>query len=100
MARRREIVWTPGALNDLDEIIAYICRDSTTSGIAFLDDVLNSAESLVTLSDRGRIVPELADPQVRELFIKSYRLFYEVQGDEVHVLGILHGAREFKGRHS
>ena len=98
MAKRREVIWTYGARNDLDEIVTYISRDSSTSAVAFLAEVLNSAESLMTLSDRGRIVPELADPQVRELFIKNYRLFYEIQGDEVHVLGVLHGAREFRGR--
>jgi toxin ParE1/3/4 len=98
VAKWREIVWTPGARNDLDEIVTYITRDSSSSAIAFLEEVLNSSESLMTLSERGRIVPELADPQVRELFVKSYRLFYEIQQDEVHVLGILHGAREFKRR--
>ncbi len=52
----------------------------------------------MTLSERGRIVPELQKPAVRELFIKKYRLFYEVWPDRVHVLGLLHGAREFKKR--
>jgi toxin ParE1/3/4 len=98
VAKRREVIWTHGARNDLDEIVTYISRDSTSSAMAFLEEVLNSSETLMTLSERGRVVPELADPQVRELFIKSYRLFYEIQGDEVHVLGLLHGAREFKGR--
>lgn len=52
----------------------------------------------MTLSERGRIVPELQESGVRELFIKRYRLFYEVRTDRVHVLGLLHGAREFKKR--
>jgi hypothetical protein len=52
----------------------------------------------MTLSERGRMVPELQEPDVRELFIKRYRLFYEVWTDSVYILGFLHAAREFKKR--
>jgi plasmid stabilization system protein ParE len=44
---------------------------------------------------RGRIVPEMADDLVRELFVKSYRLIYEVPADKIVILAFLHGARRF-----
>ncbi|PYT55902.1 MAG: type II toxin-antitoxin system RelE/ParE family toxin [Acidobacteria bacterium] len=94
--RRRAVIWTPGARDDLDEIITYIAKDSLPSALAFLEEALQTAESLATLSERGRVVPELNDPIVRELFIKRYRLLYEIHEQEVHVLAVLHGAREFK----
>jgi len=94
--RRRAVIWTPGARDDLDEIITYIGKDSLPSALAFLEEALQTAESLATLSERGRVVPELNDPIVRELFIKRYRLLYEIHEQEVHVLAVLHGAREFK----
>ncbi len=96
MAKRREVIWTPGARTDLDEIVAYIANDSPASALAFLEEIRSKAESLSTLSERGRVVPELADPKVHELLIHSYRLFYEIYGNEVAVLGVLHGAREFR----
>lgn len=98
MAKQREVIWTAGARTDLDEIVAHIAKDSLTAALAFLEEVLATAESLMTLSERGRIVPELQESGVRELFIRRYRLFYEVRTDRVHVLGLLHGAREFKKR--
>jgi plasmid stabilization system protein ParE len=98
VAKQREVIWTAGTRTDLDEIVAYIAKDSPTTALAFLEEVLTTAESLMTLSERGRIVPELQEPGVRELFTKRYRLFYEVWTDRVHVLGLLHGAREFKKR--
>lgn len=98
MAKQREVIWTAGARTDLDEIVAYIAKDSPTAALAFLEEVLTTAESLMTLSERGRMVPELQEPDVRELFIKRYRLFYEVWTDRVHILGLLHAAREFKKR--
>jgi len=94
--RRRAVIWTPAARDDLDEIITYIAKDSLPSALAFLEEALQTAESLATLSERGRVVPELNDPIVRELFIKRYRLLYEIHEQEVHVLAVLHGARELK----
>ena len=94
--RQRAVIWTPGARTDLDEIVAYITRDSLQSALVFLEETFTAAESLLTLSERGRVVPELNDPRVRELFVKRYRLLYEVHEREIHVLAVLHGARDFK----
>lgn len=62
VAKQREVIWTAGARTDLDEIVAYIAKDSPTAALAFLEEVLTTAESLMTLSERGRIVPELQEP--------------------------------------
>jgi hypothetical protein len=47
---------------------------------------LDAAESLATLSERGRRVPELDEAGIRELSVLRYRLIYEVHRTEVHVL--------------
>ncbi len=56
---------------------------------------LEAARSLGDLSERGRIVPDLRDPEVREIFIGRYRLLYEVHPDEVWVMRLLHGSQDF-----
>ena len=93
---RREVVWTTSARNELDDIVTYIAKDAPLSALAFLEEVLDTADSLVTLAARGRVVPELQNPFIRELFIKHYRLLYEIQDRAVYVLGFIHGARDFK----
>jgi toxin ParE1/3/4 len=95
---RREVIWTSGARAELDEILAYIAKDSLPAAQAFLQEILEVADSLETLSHRGRMVPELQQPNVRELLVKRYRIFYEIHEHEVLILGVIHGAREFKGR--
>lgn len=60
-ARSRRVVWTAGARRDLDGIITFIAEDSVTATRKVLDVVLRTAGSLGELSERGRIVPELAD---------------------------------------
>ncbi|CAN5866705.1 hypothetical protein BH18ACI4_BH18ACI4_06880 [soil metagenome] len=39
----------------------------------------------------GRVVPELADDNIRELFVFSYRIIYRVQDGIVTVAAIAHG---------
>jgi len=75
--------------------VAFIASDSPAAALTFLENVFEKAESLSSLGERGRVVPELTDPRVRELLIGQYRLFYEIHDDEVAVLGVMHGAREF-----
>jgi plasmid stabilization system protein ParE len=50
---------------------------------------------LETLADRGRIVPELSAPVIREIFVYRYRLMYRLAQDSVEILAFIHGARDF-----
>ncbi len=38
---------------------------------------------------------ELDIPAVREIFVRKYRLVYEVAPSKITVIGFLHGARDF-----
>jgi hypothetical protein len=49
-----------------------------------------------TLFDRGRRVPELNDNQYRELLTRNYRIVYRVTPDEVVIIALIHGARDFR----
>jgi toxin ParE1/3/4 len=93
--RRREVIWSRRARDGLDEAVAYIAKDSQERARDFLERALNTAESLDQFAERGRIVPELDDPYVRELFVYRYRLVYEVSDSKATILGFLHGARDF-----
>jgi len=93
MARR--LRWTETALGDLEHSADYIARDSPRYSAAFVRRIRDAARSLKTFAERGRVVPELADPQVRELLVGSYRLIYEIRGREAAVvLALVHGARD------
>ncbi len=94
-ARRRAVAWTDSARAALDEVITFIARESREGAIQVLERALDTAESLDTLADRGRIVPELGDPAVRELFVHRYRMLYRVLEDRIVIEAFLHGARDF-----
>ena len=45
----------------------------------------------------GRIVPEIENPRIRELFDNKYRVIYRIKSDdEIEILMIYHGARDLK----
>jgi plasmid stabilization system protein ParE len=100
MARRRKVIWTLQAQAMLDEAIRYISEDSLPAAQRMLEHALETASSLATLSERGRIVPELEIPTIREVFVRRYRLIYEVHESKIEVLAFLHGARDFAKWHS
>ena len=93
--RVRPVVWAQSAYAALDEVVAYIAQDSRQAAVQVLERALNTAADLKTLSDRGRIVPELDDPAIREVFVHRYRLLYRIEADRVVVIAFLHGARDF-----
>lgn len=93
--RCRQVVWTDHALSALDEILGYIAQNSPRAATVVLEAVVDAADRLTTLPERGRIVPEIDEPSVREVFVYRYRLVYEVRDDEVSILVVLHGARDF-----
>ncbi len=50
---------------------------------------------MAVVSEGGRVTPELGDAAIREVFVYSYRLIYEVGPRQVTILAFLHGARDF-----
>jgi plasmid stabilization system protein ParE len=92
----RTVKWAEVASDDLDRIAEYIGRDSPNYAAAFAREILDAAQSLVELSERGRVVPEWHETSIRELFVGNYRLIYELSERAVHVVGIIHGARDLR----
>ena len=96
MAARRRVVWAPRAQTALDEAVEFVAQDSVSGALRVLEQALAAAESLATLAERGRVVPELSQPDTREIFVFRYRLLYEVEPEVVRIVAFLHGARDFE----
>ncbi len=87
----RTVIWTETATRDLEFTVQYIARDSKFYAAVFAKEVLRAASSLAELSERGRNVPELDDPSIREIFVRKYRLIYFVGQDRVDILTLVYG---------
>lgn len=78
----------------LDDAVAYVAQGSRPAAEGLLIQALDAASSLDVYGERGRVVPEFDQPNVREMLVQRYRLLYEVTPAEVHILAFVHGARD------
>lgn len=53
-------------------------------------------EILLTAPRMGKTVPEIGEPDVREISLYSWRIMYEVIGYTLYVHGVIHTRRDFK----
>ena len=90
-----KIVWTEPAVTDLEAIRTYIARDAETYANAVIFDIFEATDRLERFPESGRVVPELDDSQTREIIVGNYRVIYDISGDVVRILTVLHGARQF-----
>jgi addiction module RelE/StbE family toxin len=89
------VIWSIPARNDLKLIYDYIAKDSRYYATNVVENIVSKAENLDEFPEIGRVVPEIGDENVRELIIYSYRLIYEVVLNDVQILAIIHGKRDF-----
>ncbi|OXS57371.1 hypothetical protein B1A99_17970 [Cohnella sp. CIP 111063] len=91
--QEQTVIWTVTAYKDLQNIVEFISEDSTYYALSFYEDIMNKARTLIDFPHRGRIVPEMDDPNLREVFVHRYRLIYQIQNGSVIIKTIIHGAR-------
>jgi toxin ParE1/3/4 len=87
--------WSKPARLDLKQIYDYIARDSKFYAKKVSLEIVAKSEELNSFPEIGRIVPEIGDPNVREIFIYSYRLIYEILPNKVDILALIHSKRNF-----
>ena len=87
------LTWSDEAGEDLSQIHGYIARDSPVYAADFVHRLIAAAESLVEMPEKGRTVPEVRDPSLRELIVGNYRLVYRLKSSAIEIVGIIHGAR-------
>ena len=87
------IVWSEQALSDIEEIHGFIARDAPAFANLVVDRIFDGAEHLAAFPESGRVVPEFARRDLRELIQGSYRVVYQVQSDAVSIVTVFHSAR-------
>lgn len=97
---RHRIVIQPAAIEDLDQIMAYIAEHSPLNAATLIDRILNRIRTLATLPRRCPYARENGafPEELRQLVVGSYRVIFTVQKREVHVLRVRHAARQPLGR--
>ncbi len=88
-----KLIWSADALDDIEAIGDYISRDSEFYAESTVLKIYEAPQNLVNFPKQGRVVPEVGDEDIRELFVFQYRIIYEIKCNEIHILTVLHGKR-------
>ena len=92
----RTLIWSAGAHADLNEIETYIAASSPENARRVVAKIRQAANKQLDFPYSARMVPELHDPNRREIFVYQYRVMYRVEPDRIEVLRVVHGRRLLK----
>ncbi len=86
-----KIFWTQESLDQLFDIEEYISRDSPERAARFVNQLIEHGELLAENPRLGRKVPEVAQPAIRELLFKKYRIVYRLNEESIEILTVFEG---------
>ena len=87
------IIWTREAINNLIEIEDFISQNNPERAAEFTDYLIEQAENLKTTPSMGRLVPEISNPDIRELIVKNYRIVYKQINNEIQIVTVFESHR-------
>ena len=87
------LIWAAPALNDLDEIAAYIALDNRTAATRYVRRVFDRVDRLKEFPESGKRPAELPDTPYREVVVPPCRVFSRVEADTVLVLYVMRSER-------
>ena len=88
-----KIKWSDAAKSDLKGIIEYLSQDSPQYAEYLYERIFESIENLKSFPEMGRRVPELKNPNMREIILQNYRVIYQYFKDKIEIITIFHGKR-------
>ncbi|HEY8171803.1 MAG TPA: type II toxin-antitoxin system RelE/ParE family toxin [Dehalococcoidia bacterium] len=92
------IVWSPEASKRLIEIDAYLLLTVPERAEEIVDRLVAAVDRLAQFPAMGRAVAGPRDRDTRELIVDSFHIVYSVEGDDVEISTILHGAMDVTAR--
>lgn len=89
-----KIIWSPLAIERINEIADYIAEESPEASIKWIDDVFSKVERLEAFPLSGRPVPEIDRSDIREILFGNYRIIYRILKNEVDILTVRHSKQK------
>ena len=91
-----KIIWSETSKADLSNIHDYISEDSKYYAGNFVLKIVKSVEKIIDFPEIGRVVPEFNTKNIREIFVKNYRIIYRLENDKIFIVTVIHGSRLLK----
>jgi len=91
-----KINWSKESLKQLIEIKNYISKDNPERAETFINRLIERGERVGDYPFKGRMVPEFAVNEIREVFEKSYRIVYRISKEQIEILTVFEGHQLLK----
>ena len=98
MAGRARVVWSAPALDDLDDIAAYIAADDEQAAARLVLRAFEAVERLRDFPASGRRRPELPNGPYREVIVRPCRIFYRPEATAIYIVHVTRGERPRRRR--
>jgi len=86
------VTWSPEAVEDLESIAEYIERDSSFYAQSVVSQIIATSRKVKEFPLIGRMLPEIGDKNIRERFVYSYRLVYQIRSQQILIVAVIHQA--------
>jgi len=67
-----QVVWSPSALEDIEQVAPFIARDSSDQAALFVGRLIEATDRLSSVPLSGRVIPETGHPDCREIIYGAY----------------------------
>ena len=91
-----QLRWTEQAVEQLGAIADYLSQTSPVYAEALVSRVADQLQRLRRFPEIGRVVPEAAASNVREVIEWPYRIIYRIRSDAVEVIAVVHVRRDLR----
>lgn len=88
--------WSQRARADLGTIFARIAADNRGAAERWIRRILEQTDLAAEAPLLGRVVPELGQADIRETYLRSYRIVYRTDGQDLVVLTVFEGSRQLR----
>jgi toxin ParE1/3/4 len=99
MQQKKEIKYTPAAIDDMDEIFSFISHDNVHAAERLLDNLSFQIGSLANFPNLGSVLSEekhtLIGRGFRFIVVDPYLIFYKIMDDSILIHRKLHGRRDY-----
>lgn len=90
-----KVIWSPRAVARAAEIATSFAADRPDAAAEWVDALFAAVAGLKKHPKRGRRVPEVDRPTIREVLHGRYRIIYRVDPRQIVILTVRHGRREW-----
>ena len=88
------VVWSPLALERVQAIAQEIAGERPVTAERWVRAIFKRVHQLRQYPRSGRIAPDLARPEIRQLPYPPHRIIYRVERTRVLILTVRHGREE------